>query len=131
MAELFKAVYHEQRTFMKYDEGRIILYPNETVIDKYQPEKMEGQEKDPEPYKAYQYEGEERDGGYVRDCADITDFHEVANAIMRTKYQLSEELALQRHYQTSPEEYADAWKAYCTFADTAADKARTWLGVKA
>ena len=74
--------------------------------------------------------GLENDGGYIRECPDITNLHDVANAIMRTKYELSEELALQRHYQTSPEEYAEKWKEYCTFADAAADKARQWLGIK-
>lgn len=29
----------------------------------------------------------------------MTELHAVANAIMRTKYELSEELALQHHYQ--------------------------------
>ena len=130
MIELHKAVYREQRTIMKYDEGRVMLYPNETVIENYQPKKQEGAENAPAPFKAYQYEGEENDGGYIRECPDITNLHDVANAIMRTKYELSEELALQRHYQTSPEEYAEKWTEYCTFADAAADKARQWLGIK-
>lgn len=30
----------------------------------------------------------------------MTELHAVANAIMRTKHELSEELALQHHYQT-------------------------------
>ena len=130
MAELHKAVYREQRSIMKYDDGRAILYPNETVIENYQPAREEGAEKDPPTYTAYQYEGEESDGGYIRECADITDLHAVANAIMRTKYELSEELALQRHYQTTPEEYAEKWKEYCDFADAASAKARKWLGIK-
>ena len=129
MAELHKAVYREQRSIMRYDDDRAILYPNETVIENYQPEKQEGAETAPPAITGYQYEGEEADGGYIRDCADITDLHAVANAIMRTKYELSEELALQRHYQTSPEEYAEQWKAYCDFADAASAKARKWLGL--
>ena len=32
----------------------------------------------------------------------MTELHAVANAIMRTKYELSEELALQHHYQPPP-----------------------------
>ena len=56
MSELHKAVYREQRTIMKYDEGRVMLYPNETVIENYQPEKQEGAENAPAPFKAYQYE---------------------------------------------------------------------------
>ena len=52
MSELHKAVYREQRTIMKYDEGRVMLYPNETVIENYQPEKQEGAENAPAPFKA-------------------------------------------------------------------------------
>lgn len=36
----------------------------------------------------------------------MTELHAVANAIMLTKYELSEELALQRHYPP-PREYAE------------------------
>lgn len=127
--QTFKVVYTAPRTFEKYDEGRIILYPNETVIDGYKPEKQEGQSEEPPAYTGYQYEGEERDGGYIRECADPADLHELANAIVRTRYALSEELALQRHYNSSPEEYAEKWQEYCDFADKAADLARKWLGI--
>lgn len=129
--KLFKAVYTAPRTFEKYDHGRVILYPNETVIENYQPEKMEGQDEEPPAYTGYQYEGEETDGGYIRDCSDPTDLHELANAIVRTRYTLSEELALQRHYNSSPEDYEEQWKSYNDFADKAADLARTWLGITA
>lgn len=37
----------------------------------------------------------------------MTELHAVANAIMLTKYELSEELALQRHYHPPPREYAE------------------------
>lgn len=127
--QTFKAVYREPRTFETYSGGKINLYPNETVIENYTPEKMEGQDEEPEPYTGYQYEGEERDGGYIRDCADPTDLHDVANAIVRTRYAASEELALQRHYMQEPDKYKNKWSSYCEFADEAADKARQWLGI--
>ena len=37
----------------------------------------------------------------------MTELHAVANAIMLKKYELSEELALQRHYHPPPREYAE------------------------
>lgn len=132
MAELNKAVYREPRTFEQYNsaKGLICLYPNETVIENYTPEKEEGSSSEPKPFTGYQYEGEEPDGGYIRECPDPTNLHDVANAIVRTKYSVSQELALQRHYASSPEEYAEQWKEYNDFADAAADKARKWLGIQ-
>lgn len=47
MSELKKAVYMTPRTFEKYDNGRIILYPNETVISDYTPEVPEGSDATP------------------------------------------------------------------------------------
>lgn len=127
MSELKKAVYMSPRTFEKYDDGRIILYPNETVIESYQPEVPEGSDITPPTYKGYQYEGEENDGGYIRECEDMTSEHDVANAIVRTRYTISDELALQRHYASDPETYADEWKEYNDFADAAVAKAKEWL----
>lgn len=127
--QTYKAVYREPKTFETYKEGKINLYPNETVIENYTPEKMEGQESEPEPYTGYQYEGEEKDGGYIRDCADPADLHDVANAIVRTHYTLSEELALQRKYAMDSEKYKDEWEGYCDFAIKAAALARQWLGI--
>lgn len=129
---LYKAFYPQQRTILRFDEGRAIIYPQETVIEDFDWGEQNGID-DGEEHKgtAYQYEGTETDGGYVVDCPDINDVHDVANAIVRTHYSLSEELALRRHYINDPEKYADDWKAYSDFADAAADKARAWLGVTA
>ena len=127
MGTLNKAVYMSPRTFQKYDDGRIILYPNETVIENYQPEATEGSDSTPEPFTGYQYEGEEPDGGYIRECEDMKSEHDVANAIVRTRYSIADELALQRHYASDPETYADEWSAYNTFADAAVAKAKEWL----
>lgn len=127
MNELKKAVYMTPRTFEKYDDGRIILYPNETVISDYTPEVPEGSDATPSSFTGYQYEGEENDGGYIRECADMKSEHDLANAIVRTRYSISDELALQRHYASDPETYADEWSAYNTFADAAVAKAKEWL----
>lgn len=128
--KLFTAVYIDPKTFAKYDEGRIILYPDETVLEGYKRQKREGEDEEPEPITAYQYEGEETDGGYIRECADPSDLHDVANAIIRTRYSMSEEFALQRHYTQEPEKYKEKWDAYYEFASKAAELAKKWLGIE-
>ena len=125
--QTFTAVYPQPKTFLKYDAGRIIVYPNETVIENYTPESHDNEE--PEPFTAYQYEGCESDGGFIVECDDPTDYHSVANAIVRTKYSVSEELALQRHHQQDPEAYEKEFSEYCEYADRAVTIAKRWLKV--
>jgi hypothetical protein len=126
--ELFKSVYREPRTLLRYDARHAIVYPDETIINDYKPDS--GGVEEQEPFKGYQYEGTERDGGYIVECVDVNDIHEVANAIIRTHYSLSEEIALQRHYQEDAVNYEERWKAYCLFADSSVEKAKNWLGIK-
>ena len=125
--QTFTAVYPQPKTFLKYDAGRIIVYPNETVIENYTPESHDNEK--PEPFTAYQYEGCESDGGFIVECDDTTDSHSVANAIVRTKYSVSEELALQRHHQQDPEAYEKEFSEYCEYADRAVTIAKRWLKV--
>lgn len=49
--------------------------------------------------------------------------------VIRTKYTVSDELALQRHHQTDPDAYEAEWQSYCEFADAATTKAKKWLRV--
>lgn len=125
----YTAAYRQPRTFLRYDASHVIIYPDERVIDDYQPEKTVSGEAESEPFKAYVYTGEERDGGFIVPCADASDYHEMANAIIRTRYSVSDELALQRHHQEDADASADEWQAYCSFADSATVKAKKWLGV--
>lgn len=127
MKKTYTAVYSEPRSLEKYSEGKIILYPDEEIVENYTPEDApDGFE----PVTGYKYTGEETDGGYIRECQDMSNYNDVANAIIRTHYTLSEELALQRHYQNSPETYADEWDAYSQFADSSVAKAKAWLGIE-
>lgn len=125
----YTVAYTEPRTFLRYDFNRVIIYPNENVVDNYQPTQKNADEPTPSPYKAYVYTGEEVDGGFIVECADPTDYHELANAIIRTKYTVSDELALQRHHQTDHDAYEAEWQSYCEFADAATTKAKQWLRV--
>ena len=83
----YTVAYTEPRTFLRYDSNRVIIYPNENVVDNYQPTQKNADEPTPSPYKAYVYTGEEVDGGFIVECADPTDYHELANAIIRTSIQ--------------------------------------------
>ncbi|MCD8297493.1 MAG: hypothetical protein LUC88_07965 [Prevotella sp.] len=117
--------YREKRTFTKYDRTHIIGYLNEKEATK-QEEKEDG-----EKYyvNGYEYEGTERDGGTVMECEDATDYGEVANAIIRTKYSVSAELALQRH-KADGEADTDEWAEYTTWCEYAKTTAKAWFNME-
>lgn len=112
-------IYKEKRTMMRWDDDNIIGYLNEEVINDYKPENLqEGEE--PEPCTGYSYTGELPDGGTVMPCKNMTDYRDVANAIIRSKYTQSEENAIQRHaingeYKDDSSEY-DEYNEWCTKA---------------
>lgn len=116
-------VYQERRTYLRYDEAHIIGYLNEEVLEDYVPEdNAHGEsEESPEPWPtAYAYTGTEADGGTVMPCTKQNDYGELANAIIRSRYTESQELAIQRHaingdYEETPQEY-DAYNDWCEYA---------------
>lgn len=117
-------IYTEPRTFGKYDAGRIIGYLGEEQVPDFLPEGSE------EPVTGYRYTGTERDGGTVMPCSDPTSYPEVANAIIRSKYSESDELAIHRHHGNDPEEYIGEWDEYNTFCEAAKVLAKSWLGIE-
>lgn len=120
-------VYQEKRTYLRYDAEHIIGYLNEEVLTNYQPESM-GEEKAPQPWPtAYKYTGTEADGGTIMPCGEIKSSGDLANAIIRTKYNESQELAIQRH--ASNGDYADApkeWEDYNAWCESAVALAKEW-----
>lgn len=120
-----KCVYRERRTFEKYDPTHIIGYLNETVVKDYLPDNIEGEEQT--PYDGYQYEGTENDGGTIMDCSNPNDRGELINAIIRSRYSQSEELAIHRHVTDDAATYADEWKEYDTFCESAKEIVDGWL----
>ena len=92
-------VYKNRRTYLRYDEQHIIGYLNEEVLENYVLEGSLNEDGEtPEPWpKAYAYTGMESDGGTVMSCQKQDDYGEIANAIIRTRYSESQELAIQRH----------------------------------
>ena len=115
--------YTERRTFSKYDQGRIIGYLNEEVVPNYKPEE------DSEPTVGYQYTGTEPDGGTIMPCENPQDYGQMTNAIIRASISESEELAIQRHYQNDPVEYAEEWHGYNETCENAKAQAKMWLGL--
>lgn len=129
-----RKVYQERRTYQRYDEAHIIGYLNEEELENYIPSKnidSEGDE-EPEPWpKAYAYTGTESDGGTVMPCSRQDDYGEIANAIIRTRYSESQELAIQRHaingdYEESPQEF-EQYNAWC---QDAVQTAKAWIAAR-
>ena len=128
-----RTVYQQRRTYQRYDEAHIIGYLNEEVLENYVPQNNTGEEEQaPEPWpEAYAYTGTESDGGTVMACDRQDDYGEIANAIIRTRYSESQELAIQRHaingdYVEAPKEFDD-YNAWCQYA---VQTAKAWISVR-
>lgn len=122
--ERHSAIYTEPRTYGKYDEGNIIGYLGEEVIQDYLPEGADA------PVTGYRYTGTERDGGTVMPCADHTSYPHVVNAVIRSRYSESDEMAIHRHHGNDPVEYVGEWDEYNEFCESAKVIARKWLGME-
>ena len=125
-----RTVYQEPRTFLKYDDQHIIGYLNEEVVENYVvPDN--GTEENAEPVvwpTAYAYTGTETDGGTIMPCTDLNNYGEMANAIIRSRYSVSQELAIQRHaingdYAEAGQEYED----YNDWCQQAVATAKRWV----
>lgn len=130
---MYKAYYETRRTMLQYDNEHIIGYLNETVVDDYVPEHYEG-DTAPEPRKAYCYEGTEKDGGTIMPCEDMTNYHDVANAIIRSKYSESEELSIVRH-KINGDDGSDSannteFSEFNAWCEQAKVIAKDWCGIK-
>lgn len=127
---MYRQVYQERRTYLRYDDQHIIGYLNEEVLKDYTPENAP---EDAEPWPvAYAYTGTETDGGTVMPCTDADDYGELANGIIRSRYSESQELAIQRHaingdYEEAPQEYEEYDQWCCQAVATAKEwvKARS------
>lgn len=116
--------YTERRTFGKFDANNIIGYLEEERVPDFLPEGAE------QPTLGFKYTGTEKDGGTVMPCTDPTSYPEVTNAIIRSKYSESDEMAIHRHHGNDPEEYAEEWQEYNDFCESAKALAKNWLGIE-
>ncbi len=126
---MYTKTYTTPMTMAKYDQGRIIGYLNEEIIEGYVPESPDPEEES-EPCTGYRYTGAEPDGGTLMPCTDPSDYGDVTNAIIRSKYSDSQEMAIHRHHANDAEASAEEWEAYNTFCEAAKAQAKAWLGLE-
>lgn len=125
--QMISATYAERKTFFPFGDNEIVGFLGETVVENWnQPNAPEGAE----PITGYQYTGPRQDGGTLMPCEDPSDYGSVTNAIIRSKYSESEELAIHRHYVNSFEEHQEEWNEYNRFCEAAKVIARRWLGIE-
>ncbi len=122
--EKYSFTYTERRTFGKFDANNIIGYLEEERVPDFLPEGAD------QPTLGYKYTGTEKDGGTVMPCTDPTSYPEVTNAIIRSKYSESDEMAIHRHHGNAPEEYSEEWQEYNEFCESAKALAKNWLGIE-
>lgn len=127
MKEMMSATYAEKKTFFPFGVNQIVGFLNENVINDWmQPNAPEGAE----PITGYQYTGTRTDGGTLLPCEDSQDYGCLTNAIIRSKYSQSEEMAIHRHYANSFEDYQEEWNEYNQFCEQAKLLAKSWLGLE-
>ena len=127
MPQNFTVTYAEKKTFFPFGKNQIIGFLNETVVENWvQKNAPEGAE----PITGYSYTGPRKDGGTLLPCDNPEDYGCVTNAIIRSKFTESEELAIHRHYVNSFEGHEKEWEAYDQFCEASKLLAKEWLGIK-
>lgn len=111
-----KQIFDSQMPTLTLETGskKVLMCTNEEVETVYDNPPVEGAE--PVARQQYKYdvdwlEPEEKAKGPVVD------------AIIRTRYSLSSELAIQRHYNNSKTTYKQEWEEYNLFCEWAKEKA--------
>lgn len=122
----FTATYAEQKTFFPFGDGTIIGFLGETIVENW---KQPNAPEDAEPLTGYSYTGTRKDGGTLMPCDNPQDYGQLTNAIIRSKYSESEEMAIHRHYANSNEDYQQEWLEYNRFCEDAKVLAKLWLGI--
>lgn len=127
MKELHSYTYAEPKSFFPFDENHIVAYLNEEIIENWdQPNRPEGAPL----LTGYKYTGTRTDGGTLLQCTDTQDYGCMTNAIIRSRYTESEEMAIHRHYVNSFEEHQEEWEEYNQFCEDAKILAKLWLGIE-
>ena len=120
-------VYAEKKTFFPFGEGHIIGFLGETVVPNWN---QPGAPEDAPAITGYSYTGPRSDGGTLMPCDNPESYGDVTNAIIRSKYSISDEMAIHRHHSNSFEEYETEWNEYNAFCEQAKVLAKQWLGME-
>ena len=121
-----KVTYAQPMTFFPFGEGQIVGFLNQEIVENW---KQPNAPEDAAPIEGYSYTGPREDGGTLLPCKDPSDYGCLANAIIRSKFSESDEMAIHRHFVGNKELYADEWNAYNRFCEDAKAKAKQWLGI--
>lgn len=119
-------VYAEQKTFFLFGDNHIVGFFNERIIENWH---QDNAPEDAPAITGYEYSGPRKDGGTLLECSDPSSYGELTNAIIRNTFSISEELAIQRHYSNSFEEYQEEWEEYNRVCEEAKSLAKQWLGM--
>lgn len=127
MNEQYSFIYAEPKTFIVFDDKTIIGFLNEEIVEDWeQPNSPEGAP----TLTGYKYTGKMPSGGTKMPCEDPTDYGCVTNAIIRSRYSESEEMAIHRHYVGDFEQHQQEWADYNQFCEDAKTLAKLWLGIE-
>ncbi len=121
---LYTATYAEQKTFFPLGKDKIIGFLGETIVENWN---QPGAPEDAPAITGYQYTGTRQDGGTELPCDDPSDYGSLTNAIIRSRFTQSDELAIQRHYANDPVAYQAEWDDYNAFCEQAKVVAKSWL----
>ena len=121
-----KVIYAEPKTFFPFGDGQIVAFFGEEIVENWQ---QPGAPEEAKPITGYGYTGPRSDGGTVLPCNDPSDYGSMVNAIIRSKYTESDEMAIHRHYINSYEGHEDEWNEYNAFCESAKVLAKQWLGI--
>ena len=113
---IMKQIFDSQMPTLTLETGskRVMMCTNEEVETVYDIPPVEGAE----PVARLQYK---YDVDWLE--PETKTKGDVVDAIIRTRYSLSDELAIQRHYSNSKTTYKQEWEAYNEFCEWAKQKA--------
>ena len=118
--------YAEPKTFFPFGDAKIVGFFGETVVENW---KQPNAPEDAPAITGYSYTGPRQDGGTLLPCEDPSDYGCMTNAIIRSRYSQSEEMAIHRHYQNDIQTYEEEWLEYNQFCEDAKTLAKKWLGI--
>lgn len=135
-----KKIYLERKTFLRYDDTHVMAYLNETVIDNYTPD-SEGDNSSlltsssSLKTTAYQYEGDQPDGGTLIELTGDINRDQLINGIIRSKYSQTAEDAIKTHQievlkdpdTAKADDYNQEWQAFNDFRTAAITTVDGWL----
>lgn len=89
-----------KKTIERYDDKHCAVYFN--PVEKQIESAAEGEQ----PSSVLEYDM------VLIECDTVPSKGDVVNAIIRERYTLSDEMAVQRHYANDPSRYAEEWQEY-------------------